>query len=362
MNSLRIMHIEMGRHMYGGALQVLYLMRGLDKEGYHNVLACTKESAIAKSASEFGKIYELPVLGEADPRHLLWFLKIIRKERPHIVHVHSRRGADLWGGVAARLTNTKAIITRRVDNPEIPLLARTKYSLFEKVITISEGIKRILLLEGIPSEKIVCIHSAVDVEKYSGPCNRSWFCREFSIPPDHKTVGMIAQFIPRKGHRYLVEIIPEILALYHKVHFIFFGKGPLREHIERLCIDKGIRNNVVFPGFRDDLHRILPCLDILVHPATMEGLGVSLLEGSAAGIPIVAFSAGGIPEVVIHNKNGFLVTPGDTEHLAHAIIDILKDPSLARRLGASGNKLVREFFSIDRMASSYMEIYIALSS
>ncbi|MBW2022726.1 MAG: glycosyltransferase family 4 protein [Deltaproteobacteria bacterium] len=361
MNSLRIMHIEMGRHMYGGALQVLYLMRGLKENGYHSILACTKESAIAKEASEFGKIYELPVLGEADPRHLVWFLKIIRKERPHIVHVHSRRGADLWGGLAARLTNTKAIITRRVDNPEIPLLARTKYSLFEKVVTISEGIKRILLLEGVPSEKIVCIHSAVDVDKYSGPCNRSWFCQEFLIPPDYKTIGMIAQFIPRKGHQYVVEAIPGTLERCPKTKFLFFGKGPLEDNIKALCKAKGVEQYVVFAGFREDLPRIFPCIDLVIHPATLEGLGVSLLQAAASGVPIIGAKAGGIPEVVDHGVNGLLFEPGDVESIKNYVVDLLLDSAKRRVYARHGREIVARKFSLHIMIKQYIRLYKSLS-
>ena len=360
MSCLRIMHIEMGRNMYGGALQVLYLMKGLKEQGYDNVLACTKGSAIAKEASGLGKIFALPVLGEVDPRHLLWFLKIIRKERPHIVHVHSRRGADLWGGLAARLTNTKAIITRRVDNPEIPILARTKYSLFEKVVTISEGIKRILLSEGVPLEKIVCIHSAVDLEKYSGPCNRSWFCEEFSIAPGHKAVGMIAQFIPRKGHQYLVEAIPEILEKCPETRFLFFGKGPLEQKIKALCKAKGIEQYVVFAGFRKDLARILPCLELIIHPATLEGLGVSLLQAAASGVPIVGANAGGIPEVVEHEVNGLLFEPGDVEGMTSSVVDLLQNSAKRRLYARNGRQIIAEKFSLQMMVEQYIWLYKSL--
>ena len=360
MSSLRIMHIEMGRNMYGGALQVLYLMKGLKEQGYDNVLACTKASAIAKEASELGKVYELPVLGEVDPRHLLWFLKLIRKERPHIVHVHSRRGADLWGGLAARLTNTKAIITRRVDNPEIPILARTKYSLFEKVVTISEGIKRILLSEGVPLEKIVCIHSAVDLEKYSGPCNRSWFCEEFSIAPGHKAVGMIAQFIPRKGHQYLVEAIPSILEKCPETRFLFFGKGPLEQKIKALCKANGIEQYVVFAGFRKDLARILPCLELIIHPATLEGLGVSLLQAAASGVPIVGANAGGIPEVVEHEVNGLLFEPGDVEGMTSSVVDLLQNSAKRRLYARNGRQIIAEKFSLQMMVEQYIWLYKSL--
>ncbi len=357
MNALRVLHMEMGRHMYGGALQVFYLLRGLKEKGFGNILVCSQGSAIAREASSFARVYELPVSGELDPRHLFWLLKIVRKEAPALVHVHSRRGADVWGGIGARLTRTRSIITRRVDNPEVPWIARLKYRLYDRVITISEGIRQILIQEGIPQEKITRVPSAVDYDKYSKQCDRSWFRREFSIPPNHKSVGMVAQFISRKGHRYLLEAIPKILENCPNTRFLFFGKGPLRSKIEQLCIDKGLSDNVHFAEFRRDLHCIYPCLDVLVHPATMEGLGVSLLEAVAAGVPVVAFRAGGIPEVVRHGENGYLVPVGDSAMLARSIISLLKDQSKALLFARTGQGIVRSSFSLERMIEGNLSIY-----
>jgi len=357
MKSLKILHIETGRHLYGGALQVLYLMRGLKETGHSNVLVCVKGSEIGRQSKALAAVYDIPMMGELDIAFFLRLVRIVAREKPDMIHVHSRKGADLWGGISAKLTKTRSIITRRVDNPEVPWIARAKYRLYNRVITISEGIRQVLIREGIPREKITCIPSAIDYDKYSKQCDKSWFCREFSIPPDHKAVGMVAQFIPRKGHGYLIEAIPKILEDCPNTRFLFFGKGPLRSKIEQLCIDKGLSHNIHFAGFRTDLHRIYPCLDVLAHPATMEGLGVSLLEAVAAGVPIVAFRAGGIPEVVMNGINGYLVPVGDSAMLAQAIISLLKDQDKAHLFARTGQEMVRSSFSLEQMIKRNMEAY-----
>ena len=354
---IHILHIETGRHLYGGGLQVLYLMRGLAQNGCRNILVCPSGSDIAKAAPPGAQIYRVPVRGELDALFMLRLYRIISATRPDLVHVHSRRGADIWGAAAAWCTHTSAIITRRVDNPESPYIARIKYQFYSRVVTISEGIRRVLLAEGIPAKKIVCVPDAVDAQRFDGPCAPEWFMREFGLKPTHRAIGMIAQFIPRKGHRLLIEAAPGILKRFPEARFLFFGKGPLEEELRQRCARNRIADRVIFAGFRDDLERILPCLDIVVHPAYMEGLGVSLLQAAAAGVPIVATRAGGIPEIVENGANGYLIDSGDIHAIISRVTELLSDPVASRRLGTNGRLMVLSRFSIDAMVKGNLTVY-----
>lgn len=359
---MHILHVETGRHLYGGALQVLHLMEGLKGQGCKNTLACIRGSEIAGAASACAVIYELPMAGELDPGFVFRLTRIIHTEQPDIMHVHSRRGADLWGALAARATKTKAVLTRRVDNPEPSWVARAKYRLYDRVITISNGIRKVLMSEGVPAKKIVCVPSAVDGRPYEQQCAKEWFCREFGLDPGNKMIGVIAQFIPRKGHHYLIDAAPEILSGYSDTQFLFFGQGPLQSRLQQLCRKNNIADKVHFLGFRKNLERILPCLDVVVHPATMEGLGVSLLQAAAAGVPIVASRVGGIPEVVHHGVNGYLVEAGSVKGIVHGVRDFLQDPVKAKRFGQAGREIVRSRFSIGAMVSGNLRVYRELLS
>jgi glycosyltransferase involved in cell wall biosynthesis len=124
-----------------------------------------------------------------------------------------------------------------------------------------------------------------------------------------------------------------------------------------MCRDLGVGDKVIFAGFRDDLDRIMGCLDLLIHPALMEGLGVSLLQAAAAGVPIVGTRVGGIPEIVRDGVNGYLVSPADPHSITEASVRILSDFELARQMGINGNKLVEEHFSIDSMVRGNLEVY-----
>jgi glycosyltransferase involved in cell wall biosynthesis len=354
---MHILHIETGRHLYGGALQVLFLLRGLTETGCRNSLACPSGSAIAAAAGACSQLFEVPARGDLDAAFMLRLRGIIAAARPDLVHIHSRRGADLWGALAAWSRGVPALITRRVDNPENPLAARLKYRLYERIITISEAIRQVLLSEGIPAGKITCVPSAVDHRRYATPCDREWFRREFGLGPTDRTIGMIAQFIPRKGHRFLIEAAPGIFDRCPEARFIFFGKGPLQADVHKICVRNRIGDKTIFAGFRTDLERILPCLDLVAHPARMEGLGVSLLQTAAAGVPIVANRVGGIPEIVQDGVNGYLIDVGDRDAIMRRITELLADPEKARRFGSAGRMIVQSRFSVAAMVKGNLAVY-----
>lgn len=356
---MKILHVETGRHLYGGAQQVLYLLAGLEREGVNNLLACPRGSAIAEAARSLKRttLWPLPMGGELDLTLLPRLRRLIHCQRPDLIHLHSRRGADLWGALAGRQAGLPVLLSRRVDNPEPRWWVGIKYRLYDHVITISEAIRQVLIREGVAAERISCVPSAVDSERYSSPCDHTWFREHFAIPADHAVIAMVAQFIPRKGHALLLDALPQILERHPRITLLLFGRGALREEIEQRVEMMGLRERVQLPGFRDDLDRILPCLDLVVHPAAMEGLGVALLQAAAAGRPIIACRAGGIPEIVEEGVNGLLVPPGEPHALAAAVNRLLDDPQWAARLGETGRARVDTRFSIAAMVSGNLRLY-----
>ena len=354
---LTLMHVEAGRHLYGGALQVLYLLRGLAAQGHTNILVCPANSAIAKTAEEHARIHALSMSGDLDLAFIPRLKQLIKDAGPDLVHLHSRRGADVLGGLAARWAGVPAIVTRRVDNPEPAWWARRKYRMYRRVIAISEGIAQVLRAEGVDPALVSVVRSAVDTERFSSACDRDRFRQALPLPAGGAVIGMAAQFIERKGHRVLLDAIPEVLKVFPQTQFLLFGKGPLENDIAAQIQVRDLTHNVHLAGFRDDLERILPCLDVLAHPADMEGLGVSLLQAAAASVPIVATRVGGIPEAVRDGVNGILIAPSDPAALAQAIMKLLRDPNQAKAFGAQGRALMQKEFSIDVMVEGNLRVY-----
>jgi glycosyltransferase involved in cell wall biosynthesis len=354
---MKVLHVEAGRNLYGGAQQVLYLLEGLHRRGIDNVLACPRRSALSAAAAPFAQVHAMPMWGDMDALMALRLYRLMQRVRPDIVHLHSRIGADVMGGIAARLSGLPVVYSRRQDNPEPRWSVRLKYRLHHRVIAISDGIAQLKLSEGLAPQRLRVVRSVVDATPYRGERDMPWFRAQLSLPAGSRTLAVVAQLIERKGHLVLLDALPPLLREFPDLHVRFFGKGPLEHRLRDEIDARGMRERVTLAGFRDDLPRMLPCVDLLVHPAYREGLGVSLLQASAAGVPIVACRAGGIPEAVRDGINGLLVPPGDSAALREAIARLLRDPGLAQRMGAAGRELVAREFSPDSMVEGNLAVY-----
>lgn len=355
---MKILHVETGQHLYGGAKQVEFLLSELRKRGIDNVLCAPKGSDIAERATAIGiRCETTDSAGDADLGFLWQARKIMSKEQPDIVHLHSRRGADVLGGIASRSLGLPTVLSRRVDNKEPIWFVKLKYRLYDHVITISQGIRDVLLREGVSNDKISCVHSSVDAALYQQPASRDSFLKTFELPEQALTLGVIAQLIPRKGHRYLLQVLPVLVKQHPQLHILIFGKGPLAEELQVQVLEAGLQEHVHFTGFRDDIPKWLGCLDLVVHPADIEGLGVSLLQAAAAGVPIIASRTGGIPEVVHHQKNGLLIDVGDTAALQSSIEQLLNEPETRKSMGQKGREIVSQSFSLTQMVEGNLSVY-----
>lgn len=354
---MKILHVESGRHLYGGAKQVLYLMEGLASRGVSNVLACPDGAGISTPARAFAQVCQMPMKGDADLALLFRLRRLIAREQPDLIHIHSRRGADLWGGLAARLSGVPCVISRRVDNPEPRWRVALRYRLYDQVVTISEGIRQVLLDAGLPHDKCRCVRSAVDAHPYLIDYDKHAYRALLGLTPDTPLVGTVAQLIPRKGHRHLLAALREVLPRHPTLQVLIFGRGPLEGELRQAITEQGLSSHVRLMGFVDDLPKILGCLDILAHPADMEGLGVSLLQASAARVPVIATRAGGMPEAVRDGDNGILIAPGDVTALAAALNRLLDDAALRERMGEAGRALMLREFSVEAMCEGNLSVY-----
>jgi glycosyltransferase involved in cell wall biosynthesis len=170
-------------------------------------------------------------------------------------------------------------------------------------------------------------------------------------------LGSIGQFSRRKRQAQVIEAARQLSDRYPQLKLILFGSGSLESALKRQVATSGLKGMVRFAGFRADVRRLLPALDIVVHPATGEGLGVALLEAAAAGVPVVAARDGGIPDIVRHELNGVLVEPGQVAGLAAAISKLLDDSDLRRTYGAAGRSLVARHFTREQMVAGNLGVY-----
>lgn len=357
---MKIMHVELGRRFYGGAGEAAYLINGLAKYPGKHLLVCVEGAEIIGAITNpDAKVIPLPMAGDHDLFFTGRIRRVIREHRPDVMHIHDRRG-DFQCIIAAKLEHLPIIYSRRIDNPPKWLSLNFKFPLSDTIITISDGIRQVLMKAGVAEKKLACALDAVDTEVYLPVCDREDFAQKFKLEPGTQTLAIVAQMIPRKGHAVLFRALADVLEKHPKVQVLVFGRGPLEQDLRKLAQASHLQNNVRFEGYRNDMASVYPCIDLLVHPAFMEGLGVSLLEAASCAVPIVACRAGGIPEIVRDGINGYLVEPGDSKGLALAINALLDDPARLAEFGAAGRKLVLERFSIPHMVEANRRVYVEL--
>jgi glycosyltransferase involved in cell wall biosynthesis len=359
---MKVIHLESGRYLYGGARQVELLLAGLSRD-VESVLLCRPGAELAESASRAGvRVIELPWRGDLDLSAVGRLRRVLRAERPDVLHVHSRSGADLYGGLAARAEAVPAVVTRRVDQREPVRWARTKLGRFARVVAISTAIRDWLVGEvAFTPHRVVVIPSAVEAARFapSSAARRTLEAR-FDLDHDCAIIGAVGQLIARKGHDVLLAALPEIIARVPQAHCLIFGRGPLRRRLEAEIAQRGLAARVRLVGYDATLAQMLAGLDVLVHPARAEGLGLAVLEASSCGVPVVASRAGGLVDAVVDGTTGRLVPPGDAAALAAATVELLHDAPLRRMLGAHGRARMRAHHSIEAMTRAYLRVYTQL--
>jgi glycosyltransferase involved in cell wall biosynthesis len=354
---MRIAHIEAGRHLYGGAAQVRYLIEGLASHGVENMLFCPAGSELG-AAAPAAQVVELPMHGELGVALLPRLARAFKRWQPDLVHVHSRRGADLYGGWAAALAGIPAVVTRRVDAVEPAALARLKYRPYRAVIALSRAIERQLRDAGIPPQRSLLIPSGVDTQRYRPDAGaRERLAATFGFHSDVLAVGVVAQLIERKRHTWLFALLPELSREFPQLRVICFGRGPLGERLRTELKRLGLTERVTLAGFRGDLPELVPGLDVLVHPAAREGLGVALLEAGSAGVPVVACDVGGVPDVVVDGETGRLVPAADAAALRRALAGLLSSATDRRRLGAAARRRIERHFGLGKLVAEHFALY-----
>lgn len=355
---MRVAHLEAGRHLYGGARQVLHLMRGLRTHGVAGPLVCPPGSAIAAEAARLNlEVLPVPFGGELDLLAGGRIARALRRQDCALVHVHSRRGAERAGRAAAGRLGIPAVLTRRVDNPLSRLAAASLLRGFGRIVVISGAVREAMLAARVRPERLTLIPSAVDAAMVEPAWSRQRLTREFGLDAEAPLVASVAQLIPRKGHSLLLEAWELVVGAVPAARLVAFGQGSLAGKLRSEAQRRGIANSVVFAGWRGDLANFLGRFDLLVHTALREGLGLAVLEAQAAGIPVVAFRAGGVPEAVADGVTGLLVPPGDAAALAAALVGLLRDHEARDCLGRAAWERAARVFRVADMVEAHLTLY-----
>ncbi len=361
----------------GGAEQhIIDLSEALVMRGRRVAVICWSVPAIAPMRDGLRargvEVHELR--GGASPTgrlKRLLHLRAILGRYPRCI-VHLSEGWPAGDGLvilAAMLTSARAIVRTEHQPPVSPVsfsqlvLTRLKDRYLSAIICVSEENRRAHLRElGREPRKVRVIPNGIHVEKFAGPGDPDSVRREFGIAPEQPLVGIVARLSEeRKGVNFFIEMAALVTAEEPAVRFIVVGDGPLRPGIEAHAAARGLSGRIVFAGERQDIARLLKALTVFVQPSLQEGASYVLLEALATGTPVVATPAGSAEEMLTHGETGMIIPMRNPQALAGAVLTLLRDPALGRRIGDAGSSLIRSRYSVETMVERYIEVYHQIS-
>ena len=354
------LHIDTARTWRGGQNQVLTTVLGLRSLGHRTLLVAHSSGELRRRAREGLDLISLAPKTEMDLTAAWRLSRLLKQVRPDVVHAHDPHGVAMAGlalSMSTGLVKPPLVAARRVDfHLRGSALSRWKYRQVDCFICASDAIRQMLVGDGVPPTRAVTVHEGIDLERVDA-ANAASLHEELWLPHQAPIVGNVAALVPHKGQRHLIEAARLVLPQVPDARFVIAGEGELRSALERQIKDHRLDKHVLLAGFRPDVLSLHKAFDIFVMSSVTEGLGTSLLDAMAAGKPVVATRAGGIPEVVVDGETGFLVPPRDHGAMAAAIVKLLKDDELRRTMGAAGRARAATMFSAERMVQDTLRVY-----
>jgi L-malate glycosyltransferase len=350
---VRILHLNNENGWRGGERQVLLLAVALQERGVANTIACRPGSLLEQRARE-SQIPTVPLAGNA----LFAAFDLLRAAAGFdLIHCHTGRTHSIAAASALR-HRKPVLVTRRVDFPPRPSrFNRFKYRTAAKIVCISEFIATQLRERGVPPHKLTVIRSAVPLSRPQQTESVGKLRNELGVPVDQRIVGNIAALVGHKDHATFLRAAREIVAKRNDVTFVVIGEGNLHADLLRLRRELDLEQKVQFPGYLPEAERFLPAFDVFAMSSCMEGLGSIILDAFAAGVPVAATAAGGIPELVHDGETGLLAPVGDAPTLAASILRLLDNRIEADQLAQRAKRWVADKCSVDHMADRYLKVY-----
>ncbi|MBD3368992.1 glycosyltransferase [Candidatus Fermentibacteria bacterium] len=342
-----VLHLDTGKGWRGGQRQAVELFERMLEAGCRCHFVCRRGSPLQDYLEERDLPFHTDSLrGELDLPSAFRIANFCRRRGYQILYMHTAHALAI--GLMAALLNRRlrTVAVRRVDfpvrrNPFSRIKYRTR--MLHRIVAISENVRRVLLADGIPPEKITVIRSGIDIHRFDEARPDPGLRASLGMGEGDVLVGTAAAMVGHKDYPNLLRAAEILVAGEPGVHFVAAGTGPLENRIHRLAEDLDLEDRFHFLGRREDMGGFLRSLDVFVLASRMEGLGTATLEAMAVGLPVVGTDAGGIPEIIEDGVCGLVVPREDPAGLARAIQRLCRDSGLRKRFGEASLRRVGQF-------------------
>lgn len=355
---MKVLHVDTRPDWRGGQHQIFITMRGQRERGHDAQLLTRRGSPLERraSAAKFSVHTFAPRLARFDA--LLCLREMLDQQSFDVVHAHDPHALSAaWLARAHR--RAALVVSRRVAYPigrTWPALER--YRAAHRIIAVSRFVAQSVLASGIEGRRVGVVHDGVEIPAATSAAVREAARRHWNIPDATILLGCVGYLLPEKGQELLIRVMPLVLTEFPNCRLLLAGDGPLRARLEGLVVDLELQNAVIFAGFVEDTASVYRALDAFVFPSLAEPLGSSLLAAMAHGLPAVAVSSGGVPEIIENDRDGVLVAHPKEEGLARAICDLLADSPKMRRLGGAAREKISREFTAAQLAENTLHEYL----
>ncbi|MDR0617623.1 MAG: glycosyltransferase family 4 protein [Endomicrobium sp.] len=361
----------------GGAQKVaLDIGNGLNKNPFNVFFITGVGGILDKDIDKTFKVYKLKQLVREmsplkDLKTLIDIYKILKIERPDIVHTHTPK-AGILGRIAAKLAGIKVIVhtvhgygfsdKHKWYLKYLFIYIERFCALFStRIIFVSkENIKKGFKYKIAKKNNFTLIRAGIDTDFYKNFVLKSDFKKSARINHNAKIVVTVASFKPSKNLKDFINVARLVTKNIKDVVFVIVGDGKQRKELESLIEKFNLTNKVILLGWRTDIANILKSVDMFVLTSLWEGLPCSILEAMCCAKPVIANAIDGIREIVVDNKTGFLIEPNDYEQMAKKIEYLLLNDNISKEMGKNGFNLVGEEFNINYIVNQHEKLYLTL--
>jgi len=363
---VNILYVESSRSWGGQEYRTCLEINWLNAHGHQAWLICNPDSQVHSKASELAtRLITMPLRSRIDPLCSLRLWKFCRQNKIDLLKTYSSK--DHWICLPLFISGVPLSRARCITDP---IGSQTRAFVFKhgcsQIVADASVIKHQLVEKhGIDPAKIEVIGSAVDLEKFKPPRDRTKFRREIGVADEVPLIANVGMIRPDKGQLELVKSAPLVLEKRADARFVIVGQGTgiLKRGINvRNAIDRaGLADKITMAGYRWDTPNVYAACDMIVIASLRtEASPIVLREAFASGRPVIATKVGDIPEIVRHRENGLLIEPGNSQALASAILEFISDPELAAHCAANGLRYATENFSFGKMMEAKLRADLAV--
>ncbi|MFW5799215.1 MAG: glycosyltransferase family 4 protein [Spirochaetota bacterium] len=359
---MNILLVENAEKWSGACYEVMLLGKNLIKKGYNVTVVSKPDTIVSEKFRDKGlEVFECNILNDGDIMAFFKLLSFFKKYKPDFVEIYNQKAYWIVGTIC-KLKNIKCFINRNLNwLPKNKAVFRFLLKFISPtIIAVSNAVKQ-TLINGLayPSAGIKVINPVIEKETYINNNGHSTIREEFNISNDINLFGYIGRISPEKGITYLIDAFSKTVKDGYKAKLMLVGDGKEKEvtAVKNAIDTYNLNERIIMTGFRSDIVNILNGIDVYIQPSLQEAFPISILEAMACGKTVISTNVGGVPEIITHKENGFIVSPKNTEELREAMITAIKSKSTHNTIKEKARETILNNFTEEQLVNNYINLF-----